>query len=145
AAYCVDLAERAARSLSGPDQVAWLARLDQDRDNMRAALRWAADQEDARLALRLCLALVPYWEIRGSAGEGRRWLEAHLTNREQPFEPALHLRAVLGVGRLALFQPDLEAAVGRFEEGRVLAADVSDRRLLADAVTGLGVAHRRGG
>jgi non-specific serine/threonine protein kinase len=55
------------------------------------------------------------------------------------------VQAVLGIARLALFQPDLVTAVARFEQSRVLAAELGDRRLLAEAVTGLGVAYRRQG
>jgi predicted ATPase/class 3 adenylate cyclase len=44
-----------------------------ERDNLRAALAWSADRDDAVLR-RLVAALVPFWRMRGEFAEGRRWL-----------------------------------------------------------------------
>lgn len=46
-----------------------------ERDNLRAALTWAAATDD-ELLCRLVLALVPFWRVRGEFAEGRRWLQA---------------------------------------------------------------------
>ena len=62
-AFFLGLAVDAEPALGGPDMVAWLARLDADADNLRAALDWALS-EDATAAMRLCLALALYWRSR---------------------------------------------------------------------------------
>ena len=72
------LAEQAAPALAGPDVVAWLARLDAEHDNLRAALRWTLDEDngaqgDGPAALRLAGALGRYWAHRGHLSEGRQW------------------------------------------------------------------------
>ncbi|NNH71343.1 AfsR/SARP family transcriptional regulator [Nocardia uniformis] len=60
-----ELAERAEPRLRGPGQLPWLRRLDGERDNFSAALRYAHAVGDAEAAVRLCAALGTYWLIRG--------------------------------------------------------------------------------
>ena len=63
AAYYLALAEEAEQGLLGPRQAAWLARLDEEHENLRAALGWARAHGQAAVALRLVGALGRYWEI----------------------------------------------------------------------------------
>ena len=134
--YCLGLAERAAPELRGAAQVAWLRRLDQERDNLRAALRHAADQHDAPSLLRLGVALVPFWEVRGYHDEGRRWLEAGLAGAGA--DARLQVRAVLGLGQLAYWQSDVAAATACFQRAAAQARALSDQPTLATALTWLG-------
>ncbi|MFG2004088.1 hypothetical protein ACGFNU_33510 [Spirillospora sp. NPDC048911] len=68
AAFFLDLAQTAEPHLRGPDQLEWLARLDAERGNLHAALRWAAGAEPA---LGLCLLAALSWlgQLRGLPGE----------------------------------------------------------------------------
>jgi predicted ATPase/DNA-binding SARP family transcriptional activator len=69
ARYFLELAERADPYLRGSDQIAWLDRLDADRDNLHAALRRSAAHGATSTALRLVAALSFYWWLRGLRSE----------------------------------------------------------------------------
>ncbi|MFI8513241.1 AfsR/SARP family transcriptional regulator [Streptomyces sp. NPDC085460] len=71
-AYYTRLAETAEPELRGPAQREWLARLDAESPNLRAALDRAARRGDAEHALRLVDALAWYWVLRGRLGEAVR-------------------------------------------------------------------------
>jgi predicted ATPase/DNA-binding SARP family transcriptional activator len=73
AGYFLDLAERAEPHLRREDQLRWIALLTAERDNLRAALRWAVDNGDATLAQRLVAALTWYWFLRSHRAEGSEW------------------------------------------------------------------------
>ena len=60
AAHYLDLARRAEAHVIGPDERAWIRRLRDDDNNLRAALDWARRHEPA-LAHQLAAALWPYW------------------------------------------------------------------------------------
>ncbi|MEV4392945.1 BTAD domain-containing putative transcriptional regulator [Nonomuraea sp. NPDC049607] len=72
--YYTALAERAEPALRGAGQREWLARLDAESANLRAALEEAAGRGDAVLADRLGCALSWWWLLRGRLHEGRRSL-----------------------------------------------------------------------
>lgn len=69
-----DPAERGARL------VADLDRLEADRDNLRAALRWLTQQERIEEAMALAVAIWPYRTSHGHDLEARATLEALLAH-----------------------------------------------------------------
>jgi predicted ATPase/DNA-binding CsgD family transcriptional regulator/transcriptional regulator with XRE-family HTH domain len=142
AGWYLALAERAVPELRGPAQVAWQARLARDQDNLRAALLWAEGRGAAATGARLAVALVPFWEVHGSLSEGRRWLDAVLA-APGPLPGALRAKALLGTGRLAQWQADLDGAAARFEESRALACELGERLTVAESLTWLGTVRRR--
>jgi predicted ATPase len=77
AVFFLALAEDAMPALLGPDQAAWLDRLQTEHHNLRAAFRWSIAQ-DPELALQLAAALWRFWYARGHIREGRIWLERTL-------------------------------------------------------------------
>src|SRR5205823_6185366 len=69
-----ELVEAAESKLAGPEQAESLERLEQEHDNLRAALQWCLDTRDAEMGLRLAGAAWRFWLVRGYLSEGSRWL-----------------------------------------------------------------------
>ncbi|HEY6745626.1 MAG TPA: BTAD domain-containing putative transcriptional regulator [Mycobacteriales bacterium] len=76
ARHFLALAEEADLHLRGPEQLDWLARLNADRDNLLAALRFAVDTGDADTAIRLGADLAWYWTLRSEHSTAATWLTA---------------------------------------------------------------------
>ncbi|WBB63831.1 BTAD domain-containing putative transcriptional regulator [Streptomyces sp. WMMC500] len=70
--WYADLAAGAEPRLRGPEQLAWLERLDAESANLRAAFATAVRRGSARDALRLVDALGWYWIMRGRLVEALR-------------------------------------------------------------------------
>ena len=60
---------------SQEEQRRWYDRIEAELDNLRAALGWAVERDDAATAVRLADGVADFWEIRGLIGEGNRWYE----------------------------------------------------------------------
>src|SRR5438067_1748320 len=73
--FFLALAEEAESKLWS--EVAWLDRLEQEHDNLRAALEWSAGS-NGEAGLRLSRALHWFWHIRDHFTEGYRRLELAL-------------------------------------------------------------------
>ncbi|MFF8312118.1 AfsR/SARP family transcriptional regulator [Streptomyces lydicus] len=80
--YYTELAEGAEPLLYGAGQHEWLARLDAEAANLRAALDGSIREGAADRALRLVNALAWYWFLRGRLAEAGRSLEAALAAGE---------------------------------------------------------------
>ncbi|KAA8888481.1 AfsR/SARP family transcriptional regulator [Nocardia colli] len=93
--YFLRLAETAEAELRTADQLTALARLDAERDNLSAALRFAVDTADPDLGLRFIAALFWYWTLRGIHTERLRWTREVLNIPGAPSESLRVLRTVL--------------------------------------------------
>jgi predicted ATPase/class 3 adenylate cyclase len=138
AAYYLTLAEQAASELQGPEQARWMARLEREHDNLRAALAWALDQGDAEIGVRMGAALWSFWLTHGYLSEGRRRLDAALA-QSAALPPALRALALRGAGILAAEQGDYARAQAVFEEILAMSRELGDRRLTATALNSLGM------
>ena len=146
AEYFLALAEEAEPMLWGADDATWLDRLKQDHDNMRAALSWAIEQEEATLALRVGGALRWFWYMEGYYGEGRRWLEAALGKNWGAAAAEARARTLEGVGWLASSQGDLERAQAAANEGLKLSTEAGlGKVIVADFQNVLGDTARHRG
>ncbi|TMR88890.1 BTAD domain-containing putative transcriptional regulator [Nonomuraea basaltis] len=65
AAYYLDLVVAADARLRTREQLEWLARLDEESDDLNAALRWATESGRLETALRMLAYSACYWWMRG--------------------------------------------------------------------------------
>ncbi|HEX4817784.1 MAG TPA: tetratricopeptide repeat protein, partial [Nonomuraea sp.] len=66
AAYYLDLVLAADARLRTREQLEWLARLDEESDDLNAAVRWATESGRLETALRLLAHSACYWWMRGN-------------------------------------------------------------------------------
>jgi predicted ATPase/DNA-binding SARP family transcriptional activator len=124
------LGEDGGPNLGGDDRAAWLARLDLDLENIRAALAWSADGGDAEVGLQLVGSLLTFWIARGYFGEGAAVAEALLERSTMP--TVGRARALLAAGMLGFFaNGDVQNAGSRSAEAVELARRFGERWFLA--------------
>jgi predicted ATPase/DNA-binding SARP family transcriptional activator/DNA-binding CsgD family transcriptional regulator len=124
------LAEEAEPGLWGPEDAAWLDRLEEEHDNMRASLSWSMKHDEVEYALSLGGALRWFWYMAGYYSEGRSWLEAAL-GTEGPASAAARIKALAGVGWLAAGQGDLDRAEAAADEGLKLSTQAGVSSVVA--------------
>ena len=123
----------------GSTQAAWLARLDAELDNLRAALAWFETAGEHINVLRLLSAIYRYWAVRPYHAEVRRWLEPAL--RAAPDTPtAVRVAALYVAASTTSFLGDGPAAVAYAEEGLALARELGDPLALGRAHFAVGFA-----
>ena len=143
--YFVRFADQAQAELGDAREEALAARMEEDHENFRAALRWALEPGgDLTLALRLSSVLWPLWATRGYLSEGRAILTETL-ERTRGFGDGLnHFRAAaaFGSGNLAWAQGDLVSARTFTEESLALRRNLGDVRGVAASLNNLGLVLR---
>ena len=138
--YYLALVE-AAEPLIMASDAAWLARLEQEHDNLRVALAWAGqDEAGVPLALRLAGAIGWFWYYRGYWEEGRRRFETTLRLPGAAPRTLARAKALFGVGGLAVLLGDPEGARLSLEESAAVSRQLQLDGQLALALSLLGLA-----
>jgi predicted ATPase/DNA-binding CsgD family transcriptional regulator len=129
AAYYLGLAEEAEPEWEGPQQAVWSERLEQEHDNVRAAMLWSLEQgetgHDWELALRLGGALRRFWQVRGYLSEGRSFLEKVLAG-SVGIVSAGHVKALIAMGHVAVIQGDYDRVEAACKESLALCQKLGD-------------------
>jgi predicted ATPase/class 3 adenylate cyclase len=137
ASHFLEIAEEAAPNLRGMEQKRWIDRLEGEHDNLRGALRWAIDEGDAPVGLRLVAALWRFWHLHGYLAEGRRWAEEVLALPAASSRTIERARALTALGGLAYWQEDVPATGRAYEEALAIARELRDRSAEAEGVYNL--------
>ncbi len=124
--------------LQGASQAEWLARLEREHDNLRAALSWLLDRGEAENVLRAARAVWRFWDMRGHYSEGQLWLERGLElGGVIPAEVrALSLNVA---GYLAWAQGNYPSAVELLEKRLALLRELGNSARTAFTLNNLGL------
>jgi len=143
--YYLALADEASPKLKGAEQSQWLQRLEEEHENLRAALEWSLVEAGSKGGLRLCGALQRFWWTRGHLTEGRQWC-ARLLGKAGAEERTQERAEVLNAaGVLAYHQGDYPAARVLHEESLAIRRELGDRRGIGASLGNLGnVAFNQG-
>ncbi len=142
------LVEAAEYELYGAQQGTWMARLEQEHDNLRSALAWCEDLGYAQPAVRLAVALWWFWSVHGHLREGRERLASLLKRFPMTAESrhaGLRVKLLQAAGTLAVIQSDFTVARTLHEEQLRLSQALKDRVGEFSALHSLGtVASQQG-
>jgi predicted ATPase/class 3 adenylate cyclase len=143
AEYYLALAEESEpRIRSSTEQREWLAKLEAEQDNFRAALAWCRTESgDAGIGVRLAGALSWFWRDHGHLGEGRQWLEWAL-KASDPASASARVKVLVGLGSHARRHGDFGQATALHEQVVALARAEDDRWSVALGLGELGVTAR---
>jgi len=143
--YFLALGEGSVERLQGPEQAAWLDRLESEHDNLRAALKFCVEERRKEksvaaieMHLRLACAMAEFWEKRSYWSEGNLNLVEALEQSEEA-TPRLRARALIFAASLRQKQGDHAAAGRQAEQGLALAQELKDQSLISTALQHLGV------
>lgn len=141
AAYCLVLAEEGNPELSAADRASWLAQCDAEIVNFRFALDWLFETRKLDWALRLCLALFRFWDMREHLAEGRSRLEAvlRLAGTDYPQERA---RVLHFLGAITTAQGNFLPAEHFLQQSLMLYEDLRDESGIAASLNALAVSAR---
>ncbi len=137
ARYFLSLAEEAKPHPDSPEVGTWLARLETEHDNLRAALQWCVDNGEGEAGVRMGGSLWRLWQEHGHLREGREWLAKLLPLPAGSARTAARAHALNGAGNLAYHQGDSPAARAFFEEALAIRQEIGDRRGVAGILNNL--------
>jgi predicted ATPase/DNA-binding SARP family transcriptional activator len=123
ASYWMKFGEEIELKLDGPELRGWLNRLEEERANLTAVLIWCLEPpvtelspSPAEIGLRILAALWKFWNIRGSAHEGRQYAEELLERAGADIDIKILARSRAMAATLAKAESDYPAAMAHAEQ-----------------------------
>ncbi|HEX9038605.1 MAG TPA: tetratricopeptide repeat protein [Ktedonobacterales bacterium] len=130
------LAEQTESETQQAQQEVWFERLEEEHDNLRAALGWSLEREEAETAARIAAAIHRFWLLRGHMSEGRSFLERALA--AYPAKTVTRVRALYAAAILASLQDDYSTGKRLAHESLALSRELAERRETGYALYVLG-------
>lgn len=151
--WFLTFAEHAEAALKTEEHDVWLARLEREHGNLRAALAWSLETRDAEgeaaeiqpslpVPMRFCRALQQFWAIHMHVAEGRAWCERALQAAGAQERTLARARMLHGTGVLILLQSDCAASRTYFEESLAILREVGYAQGIVASLSTLGYVAR---
>ena len=137
AEYFVAFGEQAEPFVQAAQSAEWLDRLEEEHDNLRAAMRWSLENDPA-MAVRLAVALRNFWLLHSHLSEGYAWLKAALEHSAELPAP-LRFKLMNGLGLVARWRGDYETARNAYADGLAAGKEAGDNQGIALSSRGLGL------
>jgi tetratricopeptide (TPR) repeat protein len=118
--------------------VQWLNRLEEEHDNLRAALSWSFEN-DTETAARLAGSLTLFWNFHGHLAEGHQWFEKIL-DCQCDIPANTRWKILYGIGLIAILRGDYESGRKFLEQSKDAANVAGDRRRAAISANTLAMA-----
>ncbi|MGZ5097207.1 MAG: ATP-binding protein [Usitatibacter sp.] len=139
--FYVSLAASAKQGLMGSDQSAWLARLDQERENFLSAHAFADVAKDGgQLGLQLANGIKLYWSNRGLIELGHRVTLEALARPGAKQRNFARCRGLFDLGQFRYLVGRYAEARECLEESLAIARELGDRKAIAAVLQPLGLA-----
>jgi DNA-binding CsgD family transcriptional regulator len=141
-AHFLGLAEAATTFLDGPQQGKWLARLDQDRDNLFAAHRSCDVMPDGvERGLRIANSLMRYWFNRVALLQGQQIIEEAIARPGVEEQGKLYALGLMNSGRIFAFRGLDTQSQAQFERAVAVARRCAADEIAVESMGRMGYAY----
>lgn len=127
----------------------WVYDVDDDMENVRAAIEWAIRSGESYLGLRLTAALWDYWYKRNwfqrARGLAERVLAIPMPDTPSREHRVLRAKVLNDTGNYAYNMGDLASAERLHTQAREIRQSLGERALVAGSLNNLGLVHRERG
>ena len=132
-------AEEAAPKLNEAYQQLWLNWLEGEHENLRAAMIWSIESGRIEAGLRIAIALVQFWKIRGYVQEGLTWYQRLLALVDNRISLSVRVNALVFGSFMAMAYGNTQESIAYGHEAVEVAETAGDEGnpLLAFALSGL--------
>ena len=137
----MNFAEAAAPELRSHDADAWIARIEQVHNDVRACLRWSFETEHIEVGMRVAAALWRFWYSRGYLREGRATTRRLLASggEDVTIDAGVRAAAFNAGGAMAFYQTDYEEALTFYRRALSIRQEIGDEKGRAATLSNIGL------
>jgi predicted ATPase/Tfp pilus assembly protein PilF len=137
--YYLEITQQAKEEIYSPKQLHWFRWFEVEHDNLRAALRWCLETDNAgEMILRLIANIAAFWELRGHWSEGRRWMEAALASKKPAGWTKTYADALHSIGQIIYMLSDYPTTRELVEEALAIYRELDDLLSVAHTLITMG-------